>query len=223
MSRSLLVLVLGLVVVACGEPSQSPDGSTSVPADASAAAKDAALSSVDASLGSDTGGTTAPDTGTPLAADASATEADAATVATDAALTAADAAVSAPPDAAVSSTPDAALSAPDASSANLCAAAFAGCTTYQDATAGGPQTISFAPVAYSPKCLKVAAGQTVTFSGSFSFHPLSQACGPADVITDTSSGTSKSFVFAEPGTYGYYCTAHGSAAGSGMAGSILVE
>ncbi len=102
-----------------------------------------------------------------------------------------------------------------------CASGFAGCTTFTDGTAGA-QTVSFPGFDYSPKCLRVKVGQAVTFSGSFSAHPLEQSCGPATVIASTSSGSSASFTFTKAGLYGYYCTLHGTASGSGMAGAIEV-
>lgn len=102
-----------------------------------------------------------------------------------------------------------------------CSAGFAGCTSFSDGTTGTP-TVSFPGLAYDPKCLRVKVGQTVSFSGSFSAHPLEQACGPATVIASTSTGSSASFSFSKPGLYGYYCTLHGTSAGSGMAGAIEV-
>jgi plastocyanin len=108
----------------------------------------------------------------------------------------------------------------DKGAAAGCAAGFAGCSTF---TAGTTVSFSGGGFAYTPKCLRVKAGTAVTFNGSFSFHPLAQACGPASEITATSSGSSASFLFKAPGLYAYYCTAHGSATGTGMAGAIEVE
>jgi plastocyanin len=111
--------------------------------------------------------------------------------------------------------------APAEAAAGGCSAGFASCTSFSDGTAGTP-TISFPGLAYDPKCLRLKVGQAVSFSGSFSAHPLEQACGPAPVIASTSSGTSASFSFSKPGLYGYYCTLHGTSTGSGMAGAIEV-
>jgi plastocyanin len=103
-----------------------------------------------------------------------------------------------------------------------CATGYAGCSSFQDGTTGS-QTITFGTAGntYQPSCLKVKVGQQVTFSGTFSVHPLTQACGPAQVITN-GSGTSTTFTFATAGLYGYYCAVHGFANGNGMAGSIQV-
>ena len=106
---------------------------------------------------------------------------------------------------------------PREAAAGGCSSGFAGCSTFSDGTA-----ISFASFSYTPKCLRVKVGQAVSFSGSFSAHPLEQACGPAPVITATASGSSASFSFSKPGLYGYYCTLHGAASGTGMAGAIEV-
>jgi plastocyanin len=104
-----------------------------------------------------------------------------------------------------------------------CAASYAGCSTYQDATSGTP-TITFGTAnLYDPKCVKVKVGQSVTFSGTFAVHPLAQAsCAPAQAITSTSSGSTATFTFNTAGVYGFYCTAHGTPQGAGMAGAIMV-
>jgi len=75
-----------------------------------------------------------------------------------------------------------------------CSTGFAGCTTFEDKTGSASVTVSFGGAAgntYSPKCIKVKVGTSVTFQGSFTFHPLQQACGPASVITN-GSGSSAS-------------------------------
>lgn len=71
-------------------------------------------------------------------------------------------------------------------------------------------------VGYSPKCLAVAAGQTVGFLGDFGTHPLSpgelsgkDAGTEPSPIPARSSGTSELLVtFDRPGVYPYYCTLH---------------
>ncbi|MCC6750927.1 MAG: hypothetical protein IT371_24945 [Deltaproteobacteria bacterium] len=106
-----------------------------------------------------------------------------------------------------------------------CAASFASCTAFEDKTATSA-VIEFggaAGSAYSPNCIKVKIGQSVTFKGNFETHPLNQACGPDKVIKKTvSTGTSSSFSFPREGIFGYYCGFHGQATGAGMAGAIQV-
>jgi plastocyanin len=102
---------------------------------------------------------------------------------------------------------------------------FASCVSYTDATAAGAsREIQFpnGSDTYAPNCLRIQTGQTVTFTGSFGSHPLEQECGPAVGILRASSGNSAAFQLTVPGTYGYYCTQHGSPSGSGMAGAIEV-
>jgi plastocyanin len=102
---------------------------------------------------------------------------------------------------------------------------FASCVTFTDATAAGAsREIQFpnASETYAPDCLRIQAGQTVTFSGAFGSHPLQQECGPAAGVLQASSGNGAAFQLTVPGTYGYYCTQHGSPSGSGMAGAIEV-
>ena len=108
-----------------------------------------------------------------------------------------------------------------------CSASFAGCTTYTDRTAAGAsREVSFGGglgLSYSPKCIKIKKGQTITFKGSFAGHPLKASCEEATAIPATNSGTTKTVTFNTPGYYSYYCTFHSSTSGSGMAGSIFVE
>jgi plastocyanin len=111
----------------------------------------------------------------------------------------------------------------DAASANACASSYAGCSTYTDLSApSADRTVTFTFAQYTPKCIKIKAGQSVTFSGDFSSHPLRQACGTAGVIPNTDSGTTATVTFNTADTYGYYCLVHGSADGTGMAGSVQV-
>jgi plastocyanin len=110
----------------------------------------------------------------------------------------------------------------DEATGTACAEAYAGCSTWTDPGDAGTPTVTFAPFSYTPKCLRIAAGQSVAFDGPFASHPLTQGCGPAEVITN-GTGSSASFTFTVPGVYGYYCALHGSAAGTGMGGAILVD
>jgi len=102
-----------------------------------------------------------------------------------------------------------------------CSSNFAGCASWTDATApGASRTINFTSFSYSPKCLKVAAGQNVTFSGDFSSHPLSPQCQAMTIMSSVGSGSTVQFTFTAPGFYNYQCAFHGP--GLGMPGNIWV-
>ena len=86
---------------------------------------------------------------------------------------------------------------------------------------------------FSPNCMSIAAGQSVTFFGdttqgsNFSVHPLRP--GGADgtdpgtggnPIVAQNSGSSYTVVFRTPGTYGFFCQTH---QGMGMYGAVQVK
>ena len=77
---------------------------------------------------------------------------------------------------------------------------------------------------YSPRCLVVHVGQSVSFAGDFSSHPLraSSRGSTGNPVQSTGSGTSASFTFAATGFFPYYCTQHGDDLGNGMAGVVQV-
>jgi plastocyanin len=76
-------------------------------------------------------------------------------------------------------------------------------------------------LAYSPNTLNVAIGDTVQWIGDFSVHPLSSSTIPAGAAAwQNSAGTQFSYVVQVAGTYHYFCQVHGTADGSGMAGSF---
>ncbi len=110
--------------------------------------------------------------------------------------------------------------------ASVCAPAFAGCATFVDLTdPASVRVIRFgATERYAPNCIRIRFGQTVTFQGGdFGVHPLSQSCGPVAGVLVASSGQSFTLTFNRGlGIFGYYCFAHGSPAGAGMAGAIEV-
>ncbi|MEZ4400949.1 MAG: plastocyanin/azurin family copper-binding protein [Kofleriaceae bacterium] len=123
---------------------------------------------------------------------------------------------------------------PDAVPPDAAAAMLNGCTQAgaDDRTgAAASRAIAFggaAGLAYSPACMRIAAGQAVTFNGSFAGHPLQAGTvvgataqpmsgGP---ITATTVGTTATFTFPTAGAYPYYCDFHFT---GGMAGVIYVE
>ncbi len=83
---------------------------------------------------------------------------------------------------------------------------------------------------YSPKCLRVAVGQTVEFAGDFSAHPLAPGAGPmaTDAGTagnpiprqDNNSRSSIMVTFPAAGDYPYYCVSHYL---GGMVGVVRVR
>jgi plastocyanin len=93
-----------------------------------------------------------------------------------------------------------------------------------------PTTIAFGGTVgfdYAPKCLKVPAGTSVTFSGDFASHPLTPSAMRGDPtnnpIVNMSNGTTASFTFPTPGFYAYLCNFHGSDDGTSMSGVIWVQ
>lgn len=78
---------------------------------------------------------------------------------------------------------------------------------------------------YSPNCLKVKAGTTVSIQAS-GRHPLQGMRAIAGVENPFQSAngseSQETHTLNKPGQYGYFCTAHGDESGRGMAGAILV-
>ena len=108
-----------------------------------------------------------------------------------------------------------------------------GCTeaTAEDHTADAMVAIAFGGTtgfAYSPPCIKVNAGATVTFNGAFISHPLEPGevkCNAPTVdmsspIKETTTGMTASFMLPTAGTYPFYCGEHFAA---GMKGAIFVK
>ena len=88
-------------------------------------------------------------------------------------------------------------------------------------------------LAYSPRCLSIAAGQSVTFFGDttqgsdFSFHPLRPGGADGTASGDSGNpiapqfgGSTYTVVFPRAGTYGYFCQEHQS---MGMYGAVQVK
>jgi plastocyanin len=99
---------------------------------------------------------------------------------------------------------------PDAGSSSL-----NGCTdsSYVDNTAGGA-TITW-DFTVSPKCVKIKAGQTVTWNGDFALHPINPFGGDqGSPVPSQTTGKSASGTFAKAGTFGFHCTNHPSMLGA---------
>jgi plastocyanin len=107
-----------------------------------------------------------------------------------------------------------------ASPAFQCDAAYAGCTeedfNANDMTAmvGSIDVEIVALAPYSPKCLRVAVGQTVNIEASGG-HPFEKVCAE-DAVMDAQDGNTSdvSFTFTTPGYYNYKCLFHGSMVGN---------
>lgn len=140
----------------------------------------------------------------------------------------------------VSTTHDAAASNADAAAVGDAAVAadiptLNGCAAadYLDKSGGTDgRTIQIAlmGLTFTPKCMTIAKGQAVTWTGSLSSHPLApgnaahhDAGSPGSPIVVTNTGSSVTFTFPAAGTYPYYCQIHGVGNGEGMSGSIHVK
>jgi plastocyanin len=77
-----------------------------------------------------------------------------------------------------------------------------------------------APAQYDIPCMRIRAGQMVTFTeGSFAQHPLAAAGGDSpNPIPTTSSGTSVDVTFPAAGLFGFHCMIHPTI----MMGAIMV-
>ena len=111
------------------------------------------------------------------------------------------------------------------------AAVLHGCApgAFMDArAAAASRVVTFgATFQFTPKCLTVAAGQTVTFMGFFTGHPLSPGvqgggagASPGNPIPRTAMGDRVDVVFPTAGVFPYFCEMHGAA---GMVGVVRVE
>lgn len=89
-------------------------------------------------------------------------------------------------------------------------------------------TVTFPGLSYAPKCARIRAGQSATFTGSFSSHPLRAGTvvggtatpDPGSRIASKSSGSTVTYSFPSAGTFPYYCDFH---YGVGMTGVIYVD
>jgi PKD repeat protein len=79
---------------------------------------------------------------------------------------------------------------------------------------GGPGSYS-----YSPASPAIKTGDRLTFSGNFTSHPLVWDAGEPPLVADT--GSSRSYRFAQSGTYAFRCALHGGPPNN-MAGSVTV-
>jgi plastocyanin len=117
------------------------------------------------------------------------------------------------------------------------AGVFNGCTEamFVDRTgAAAERIVAFAgarmsgPFDYAPRCITIAAGQSVTFEGSLTAHPLAPGTSPAEMtagspanpISRVDTGNSTVVRFPAAGVFPYFCEYHYAA---GMAGVVRVR
>ena len=102
----------------------------------------------------------------------------------------------------------------------------AGCTLDKFVLNASAQVaITTAGASYSPKCLQVKKGTTLTLPAS-SMHPIkamNDVLGFSNPITTFGEKTSPITIqMNQTGIFGYFCTNHGSISGQGMAAAIEV-
>lgn len=92
----------------------------------------------------------------------------------------------------------------------------------------GVSTIAFGGVlghVYSPNCIKIPPGATLTWQGDFETHPLTpstRGTQPNPITATTGGTTPASFTFPNVGLYPFYCAVHGDNSGGGMSGVVWV-
>jgi plastocyanin len=77
-------------------------------------------------------------------------------------------------------------------------------------------------IAFSPRALAVARGDTVAFHNAGGFHGLRFDAGPA-LQSPSTSAWNASRTFTAPGAYAYFCPIHGGPGGRGMSGVVFVR
>ena len=107
----------------------------------------------------------------------------------------------------------------DPSAVNGCTPA----TALDQTAAGAARMIATVGLSYSPNCLRIKTGQSVTWNSAFQTHPLQGGrVGVPDAtspIGSVSSGVTKTIAFPAAGNYGYFCIVHTTL----MMGAIYVE
>ena len=84
-----------------------------------------------------------------------------------------------------------------------------------DVTANGNNT-------FTPDAVTIESGQAVNWSNIAGFHNVVADDDSFTSGAPSSSNWMFSHQFNDPGTYGYYCSIHGSAGGGGMSGIVIV-
>ncbi|MBK6460288.1 MAG: hypothetical protein IPF92_04670 [Myxococcales bacterium] len=92
-----------------------------------------------------------------------------------------------------------------------------GCTSFVDATAVAAGITWDLAVGGAPgRCLKIKVGQSVTWAGNFTSHPLKASGGttPSPIVNGQQGDTDVTIQFDAAGVYGYVCEFHGSMTGA---------
>jgi plastocyanin len=87
------------------------------------------------------------------------------------------------------------------------------CTSFEDMTSSSTVKVTFptdtTPAQFSPNCIKIKKGTTVTFEGAFANHNLEKGEGDSNTpIITVRTGTTKSFEFNGIGIFGFQCFFH---------------
>src|SRR5512143_3347961 len=101
--------------------------------------------------------------------------------------------------------------------------------TATDLKGQGMPLVTFTTYQYTPPCVRLAAGQTLTFSGFFDVHPLVGGTvvgmvatpDPSSPIGTHASGTMAAIAFPAAGVFPYYCGNHGVT--QSMVGAVFVD
>jgi plastocyanin len=86
-----------------------------------------------------------------------------------------------------------------------------GCTTFEDRTAEGANrtlTWDFSITTSPDRCIRIKAGQTVTWEGSLEAHPLLPSGGDSPSPVSGVDTTTGEVTFPSAGTFGYVCDVH---------------
>ncbi len=86
--------------------------------------------------------------------------------------------------------------------------------------------VTFACCQYNPSTVTINVGETVSWSGAFSSHPMKQVVGPTSNVPvaggfANSTGTFYVTQFNTAGTFYYNCSFHGTGT-AGMRGTVIV-
>lgn len=113
--------------------------------------------------------------------------------------------------------PDAAQ--PDAAKPDAGKVVVGNCNDFQDgALDATKREIDWTlTVSSSPKrCTEIKVGQSITWKGDFSAHPLAASGGdtPSPIVNGASGAADVTVTFTTPGTFGFKCTIHSSMLGA---------